>query len=124
MDSVIKRELEKIHTRLPEYDDNTTHIHIPQKVVDTTPPFDVGKSYIVTLADYILQEPPGYTLSSNWNKGVCPVSKCVIMQVRELMGKMLKVYARGYDNTSNQYLPDIYYDLWLPQEGITIIQNL
>ena len=124
MNEVIKRELEKIHVPLPDYNDDTTHIVIPQRIVDNSPKFEVAKSYIVSLEDYIIHEPQGFTLSSNWNKGVVPVSKCMIIQVRELVGKMLKVYARGYDQSTNEYLPDMYYDLWLPQDGVNILQRL
>lgn len=124
MNSVIKRELEKIHAPLPEYDDNTIEIHIPQKQVTNEPLFEVGKSYQVQLADYILNEPPNFTLSSNWNKGVVPKSQFMLMQVRELTGKMLKVYARGYDVNTDACLEDMYYDFWLPLGGVTKLKEI
>lgn len=121
MNEIIKRELQKIHQPLPDYNDNTTHIIIPQKIVDTAPKFETGKSYIVKLADYILNEPPNFTLSSNWNKGIIPQSQTLIIYVKELVGKMVRVCGRGIDIGLNIYLNDIYDDLWLPDSGVEVL---
>lgn len=123
MNETIKRELDKILAPLPDYDDNTTHIHIEKKVEPQSIQLVVGQSYIAQLADYILNEPPNFTLSANWNKGVVPKSAVMLVQIREIAGKMLKVHARGYDDVNQQYLEDMYYDLWLPSAGITIISE-
>lgn len=123
MNETIKRELDKILAPLPDYDDNTTHIHIEKKVEAQPIQLIVGQSYIARLADYILDEPPNFTLSANWNKGVVPKSAVMLIQIREIAGKMLKVHARGYDDVNQQYLEDMYYDLWLPSAGVTIISE-
>lgn len=123
MNNVIKRELEKIKAPLPEYDDNTTLIHIGMKK-DPEPVFYVNKSYLVELQDYIVNEPPNFTLSSNWNKGVVPKSKYMLIHIKEQAGKMLKVLARDYDIKTEECLEGIYFDLWLPLGGVTKIKEL
>lgn len=123
MNNVIKRELEKVHAPLPQYDDNTTHIHIDKKV-EAGPMFLVNKSYLVEIADYIINEPSNFTLSSNWNKGVIPKSKHLLIHIKEQVGKMLKVMARDYELSTEQCLEGIYFDLWLPLDGVTKIREL
>ena len=124
MNDVIKRELDKIRAPLPPYDDTTLEIHIAKKEELVQPKFEKTKSYIVKLADYILNEPPNFTLSANWNKGVIPTSEHLVIYIKEVAGKMLRVCARGYDANSNIYLEESYQDLWLPSAGVDIIYEI
>lgn len=124
MNKIIKRELEKIHAPLPEYDDNTTHIIIPKKQTAASFELEVGNSYVVELARYILFEPPNFTLSSNWNRGVVPKSQTLTVNVLHKAGKMIKVCGRGIDLNSNAYLEDIYQELWLPVSGVKVLYQI
>lgn len=117
MNKVIAQQLERVKAPLPEYDSNTRSIHIDRKQ-DKTHAFIIGKSYLIEVADYIIKEPPNFTLSSNWNRGVCPVSKHLLIYVIELHGAMVKVMARGFNVLSNVCLGDIYEELWLPVDAI------
>ena len=124
MNWVIKRELEKIRAPLPEYNDDTTLIEIQKEGNIKTFQFEEGSSYVIKLADYILNEPPNFTLSSNWNKGVIPRSKYLIVEVTKLMGKMLQVNGSGYDIDDGVLKSDTYMGLWLPCGGVEMIDKL
>lgn len=123
MNSVIKRELDKVRVSLPEYDDDTTHLYIPKKeLLEAT--FQTGKSYLVKIEDYVVNEPPNFTLSSNWNKGVKPKSHHLLIHIIDISGKMLKVMARDFDIETQTCLEGIYNDLWLPLSALNKINEL
>lgn len=127
MNPVIKRELEKVRAPLPEYDDNTTLITILRKSVEPgaqVPQLIENHCYIIELESYILDEPPNFTLSSNWNRGIIPKSKHLQIEVSKVMGKMTQVNGSGYDIMNEQPLTDGYIGLWLPVLGIKIIREV
>ena len=117
MNPVIKRELEKVRAPLPDYDDDTTVITILRKSVEpniNTPTFKQNSCYLIELEDYILKEPPNFTLSSNWNRGIIPKSKFLKVEVCKVMGKMIQVNGSGYNPLDNIDKDDSYIGLWLP----------
>lgn len=122
MNNVIKRELEKVKAPI-EYDDDTTFITIPKKVVEESK-FEFNKSYLIKVEDYIINEPSNFTLSSNWNKGIKPKSNYLLIHVIQTSGKMLKVMARDFDIETQNYLEGTYPELWLPLGAITKIKEL
>ena len=127
MNPVIKRELEKVRIPLPEYDDNTTTLHIPKQGSETeavTHTIERSHHYLIQVADYVLNEPPNFTLSSNWNQGIKPVSKFLKVQIDNIMGKMLQVSGCGYDWQTQTARTDIYSGLWLPLASIGVIQEI
>ena len=127
MNPVVKRELEKVRIPLPEYDDDTTILHIPKQGNSSeavTHTIEVSHCYLIQVADYVLNEPPNFTLSSNWNKGVKPVSKFLKVQIDTIMGKMIQVSGCGYDWQSQADKSDVYSALWLPLASIGVIEEL
>ena len=127
MNPVIKRELEKVRAPLPEYDDNTTLITILRKSAEPNaqvPQLVENHCYIVELESYILNEPPNFTLSANWNKGIIPKSKYLQIEVSKVMGKMVQVNGCGYDIVTNQSLMDGYIGLWLPALGVKVVTEI
>lgn len=124
MNPVIERELEKIRAPLPEFTDDTKVIRILKYNPEPTLSLEVGKMYLVGLPDYIVNEPPNYTLSANWNKGIVPKSSCLAVAVIQIFGKMVQVNARGYDYVTKLSLDDVYSGLWLPIESITVISEI
>lgn len=120
MNPTIKRELEKIRAPI-DYDDNTTHIHIPKKEeAPKGPGWEIGRYYLLELEDYILHEPPNFTLSANWNKGIVPKDKIVRGQLIQTMGSMLQFNAAGYDALTDQLTQNYYIGLWVPNAGVKI----
>lgn len=126
MNPVVKRELEKVRYPL-EYTDDTTHLVIPQKedlFVASVPEVEVGACYLIKLAPYILNEPPDFKLSSNWNKGVIPQSRFFNVSVNKVAGKMINVDASGVADDGFTPNNEAHVDLWLPSGGIQILQKL
>ena len=92
MNKFIKKELEKCRIKLPEYDDDTTYLFIPRNEdVKNLEELKVNHFYLFEVADYIINEPPTFTLSVNWNGGTYPPEKRLNCEVLEFVGKMVKV---------------------------------
>lgn len=127
MNPVVKRELEKVRIPLPEYDDDTTLIKILRKSVESetrTYPIVVGKCYLIQIADYVLNEPPNFTLSANWNKGIVPRSRYLKVQITSVMGKMIQIDGSGFDVINQVDTSDAYIGLWLPLASIGVVEEL
>ena len=82
-----------------------------------------GTYYIIELEDYILHPFDNFTLSSNWNKGVIPVSKYLMVTPIKIVGKMVQMDACGYSLENNATLNDSYSGLWLPRKSFKIIEK-
>ena len=122
MNKIIKRELEKVRANI-EYDDNTTKIIIPKdtnKVNDVSEQFvfQIGKSYNIVIASYVINEPEGFTLSSNWNGGRKPKTNSLNICVTNILGKMLQFDGCGFDLKTNTTTNDLYQKFWLPRVAI------
>lgn len=124
MNKIIKRELEKVRFNI-DYDDDTTVIKIPKDARATiTVDLKVNHNYNIYVENYILNEPPNFTLSSNWNQGVVPKSKYMNICVTRVMGKMIQVDACGFDVEHQCTLPDTYAGLWLPSAAIHVVKEI
>lgn len=122
MNKIIKEQLDKIEG-LPPYDDNTTELIIPKS---STNPNDlkIGNMYVLKLAVYIINPPSGFLLADQWNKGITPKSEYIRCEVLQMMGKMIRVGAIGYDIDTDTDKTDVYESLWLPVSGVKIVRNL
>ena len=124
MNPLIKKELESCKVAsIPQFDDNTTLIHIPKGTHLTVTPYQVHKFYIVELASYITNPPPDNTLSINWNRGTIPKSTCYKCEIAQVMGKMVRINGCGYDPVSDTDLDDLW-EGWVPQQGLKLIKEL
>lgn len=122
MNKTIKKELEKIRVKFQNYDDNTTSIFIPQTNSES---FEIGKRYLIKVKSYIINEPTGFTLSSNWNRGVTPKEQFLCGTLVNIMGKMYQFNCNGYDFEKSMVIDTSTYDgLWLPRESFEIVSNL
>ena len=123
MNIFIKKELEKIKANMSYYDDSTTHIHIDKRSSNNNQveDFEVGLKYRIMIEDYILEEPSNFTLSSNWNNGVKPVSKILEGTLKKIQGNMLQWDLVGFDENLQCEKSDKYIDLWLPKKSITVL---
>ena len=86
-------------------------------------PYQVGKCYIVELADYIINPPEGYTLASNWNKGSSPRYKHYKCEIVKIVGKMICILGYGYD-LANERDTNELWEGWIPQAGIKLLHEL
>lgn len=125
MNPVIKRELGKVKVPLPEYDDSTTLITILRASPSAQPKqLELQHCYLLELADYLINEPPNFTLSANWNKGIKPKTKHLKIVVTRVMGSMFQLDGCGYDIVSQTDTMDSYIGLWLPLASVGIIEEL
>ena len=124
MNPLIKKQLENCKVaNIPDFDDNTTHITISKGSVVNVSQYQIGKYYLVELADYVVNPPDGSTLASNWNKGSVPRYKYYKCEITKLVGKMICILGCGYDAVNYKDTNDLW-EGWIPQEGIKILQEL
>ena len=119
MNPIIKEQLDRIRCPISEYDESTTSIHIDRQDKNYSN-FEVGSTYMVELAQYILYEPENFSLSSNWNGGIVPTAKFMEITVKNVMGKMIQVDGEGYIDLATKERK-LYSDIWLPVGGLTQI---
>lgn len=124
MNNIIKAQLERCSVAdIPPINDDLQHFVVKKKVRLTASDLQVNHYYILELADYILNEPEGFTLSSNWNKGVVPKSKHLKCCITKRMGKMVFVEGIGFDLDTKTDNSDSFNG-WLPAAGIKVIGEL
>ena len=124
MNPLIKKQLANCKVaNIPYFDDNTTVINIPKGSILNVTPYQVGKYYIIELADFLLNPSEGNTLSSNWNKGTCPKYKYYKCEIVKMVGKMICILGYGLDPVTGQDTSDLW-EGWVPQAGIKLLQEL
>lgn len=124
MNPIIRKQLENCRVaNVPNFTEETTVLRIPKGSDMTVSPYQVGKYYILELADYIINPPPDFTLASNWNKGSVPTHKYYKCEILQTMGKMVKIIGSGYDIKTNLDANTVW-EGWVPQKGIKLIQEL
>lgn len=117
MNKFIKKELEKCRVKLPEYNDDTTYLFIPRNEdVKNLEELKINHFYLFEVADYIINEPPTFTLSANWNGGTYPPEKRLNCEVLEFVGKMVKVLSEG--ETTH-----IRWEGYLPRKSIKVVKE-
>jgi hypothetical protein len=124
MNPIIKNQLDKIRcAKMPDYDEDTTHLYIPMKTLNDTIVLEQDKCYIVMVEDYILNPPDDFSLHINWNGGTKPSHKYMKLDVSKISGKMVKVNTIGYDIENKVDIPDLWSG-WLPEQSITVLERL
>ena len=115
MNKFTKRELQKLENLITdEWDDTTTHFVISRDVNSANPSkFNAGDEFTIRLESYIINQPPNFTLSENWNNGTVPPEEILDVTVIQVMGKMIKVRAVGKCTR-------IFWEGWLPSKGFKI----
>ena len=79
--------------------------------------------YLIKLDDSLLIPNTNDTYHINWNKGVVPISKYMIIDVSKVMGKNIKVNGVGYDYDTKQMTAKTWGG-WLPLEKIEILERM
>ena len=76
MNSLIKQQLKNCRVaRIPEFSDDATKIIINKGSDYNISPYQIGKCYLIELADYIINPPADFNLADNWNQGKVPKYK-------------------------------------------------
>ena len=124
MNKYIKEQLKKVRrAKIPAFDDTTTSLTIDQ-LDSLALTIQVDHYYIIELQNYILNPPPNFTLAANWNNGITPKSKYLNCYVKNIMGKMICVDGVGFDLEQSIELTDHYANLWRPEAGVKIMEEL
>lgn len=124
MNPLIKKQLQNCRVaNIPDFDDNTTVIRIPKGAILNITPYQVGKCYVVELADYILNPTESHTLASNWNKGSSPKYKYYKCEISKTVGKMVCILGYGLDTDTMRETSDLW-EGWVPQSAIKLLQEL
>ena len=115
MNRFTARELEKIRDIIPvDWDDTTTHIVIPGLGRIPENPIKIGDRFTIKIENYIINQPPNFTLSENWNQGTFPPEEILEVEIVKQIGKMTGVKAVGKETR-------IEWEGWLPNKGFKII---
>ena len=121
---LIKEQLKKVRRiRVPEVDDTTQTITIIKNDNALDSSLQEDQCYLISVEDYILNPPEGFTLHTNWNNNIIPKHKVMKIDVCKIMGKMVKVNSIGYDMKNQLDIGDMWSG-WLPQKSIKIIERL
>lgn len=125
MNPLIEIQLNKLRDNFDiQYEDGTTQLNIPRKSSDSSvSELVIDCCYLISVEDYILYPPEGFTLHSNWNSNKIPVDKIMKIDVLNRMGKMIKVNSIGYDMKNHKNTGNVWIG-WLPEESIKIIERL
>lgn len=110
MNKFVKQQLMKCTTKLPDWDDNTTEMIISNNHSHV----EVATgSFYISIENYIINEPPNFTLSANWNGGTVPPESNMIVSILEKRGRMYKVSGKGAVTGKT-------WSGWLPEKGFSI----
>ena len=124
MNPIIKQQLKNCRiARVPEFDDSAEQIIIRRGSDYNISPYQIGKCYLIELADYIINPPADFNLADNWNQGKIPKYKYYKCEIKQITGKMVKFMGFGYDIVNNQD-SNYVWEGWAPQKGIKIIEEL
>lgn len=114
MNKFTYRELQKVnHLISGEWDGNSTHLVIYSEG-QAPDPFQIGTKCKVKIANYILNQPPNFTLAENWNQGTYPPEELLEIKIMKHIGQMIGVRAVG-ENTKT------VWEGWLPRKGVTLL---
>ena len=124
MNKFVKEQLSRVKiAELPPYDDDTVSMFIPKQASGSGLGLVRDHCYLIQIAPYILNEPDGFTLHDNWNKGIPPKYEFMKAEISQIMGKMVRVNALGYDYVNNVDTNDTW-EGWLPAKAIKVLKEL
>ena len=124
MNPLIKKQLENCKVaNIPSFDENCTVINIAKGSVLNVTHYQIGKCYIVELADYVLTPSEDSTLSTNWNNGTVPKYKYYKCEITKIVGKMINILGYGLNPFTGEETNDLW-EGWVPQAGIKLLQEL
>lgn len=121
MNKLIKKQLEKLKVAKIDSYDEVKHTYVFKKHVAKI--FNVNSVYIIRLDKSLLSATGDEILVSNWNQGHYPKYPCMKVQVNKKMGSMLFVCGVYYDEVLKKDMNE-YYNGWLPDEKLEIIQEV
>lgn len=122
MNSVIKKQLDKVRSVKINYDDSVTKIFIPKTLQIIPEALNVGDVYIIRLSDNILNPTSNSTLASNWNSGKVPKYKIYKVELLEVINNMYKFNGIAIDCGKEIYSESWFG--WFPKEQFEVIEKV
>lgn len=122
MNSIIKKQLEKVTATNIEFNDDTTSIYIPKTTSYNLTSLKKDCCYLIELDDSLLNPSFNSTLASNWNAGRVPEYKHYNAEVNSVLNKMIQVTAVPIINGEAVYTKQFYG--WLPFDHIKVIKQI
>lgn len=124
MNPLIKKQLLKVRrVDLSDIEDEIEVINIRKVDSKVSSKVELNGCYIISVEDYILKPPEGFTLHANWNNNIAPKHKFMKVDICQIVGKMVKVNSIGYEPQRGVDIPDSWSG-WLPEKSIKIIERL
>ena len=114
MNKFIKEQLNKCNIELPSWDESTTQLIIPSYSEHIDRGYKNNPEYDIYIQNYVIMEPPDFTLSHQWNNDTVPPENKMHVKIVDTRGKMTKVAGRGI--TTN-----IPWEGWLPNKSFNVI---
>lgn len=111
MNKFVKKELQKCRLSLPKWDNDTTQLVIPLHNSQS----ELSDTIVeITIKNYIINEPPNFTLSTDWNGGTTPPENQMRVRYIDTKGKMTKVSGVGINT-------NIHWEWWLPNKSFEVL---
>lgn len=124
MNPIIKAQLEKCTVaKIPKFDDETTHLVIPQKRKQDITRYQINKCYIVELSDSFLSLEKNSPFVCNWNGGIVAKHKYYKCAIVKVMNNMIKITGFGCDPINGTETMDMW-EGWVPSDDIQIFKEL
>lgn len=111
MNKIVKDQLNKCIVKLPTWDDNTEEIIIKYNSNNED---EKEKNVLIKIEDYIINEPPNFTLAKNWNKNTTPPESEMYVKILKKQGRMYRVSGQGVVTKE-------HWEGWLPEKGFDIL---
>lgn len=124
MNQLIQQQLKKVQFDLPTWDENTEELFIKKRGPEDPSIIKSGRCYIIQVPEYIVNPPDGFTLNSNWNKGLSINDYILYVEINKVMGKMIQFTGRGFDYKNKTTNNNFYNQMWLPMKSIQILDVL
>ena len=120
---IVCREAKKLRIAPLVLQDETYTYHLKRVTASNNKGMEVGHYYLIKVEDYIINPPPNFNLHTNWNKNIIPKDKYMKCEICQIMGKMIRVTAMGFDNNTQTDTNNLWCG-WLPLASITVIREI
>ena len=117
MNKILLQQIDKIKSLITESTEDQTDFIISKRLqTSEASDFIIGNLYKIKVESYIVTPYEGFNLHDNWNHGIPPSEQILNVEVKEIMGKMIRVVGSG-DTTK------AFWEGWLPKKSITILER-
>lgn len=117
MNSIIKKELQKVTATELEFNDKTTSIFIPRSLKILSGSLKKDTIYRIKLDSLVTNPSSNSTLASNWNNNKVPKHSEYLIEVIDKLGNMIKVNGVAVEDQSDNFFG------WLPTDSFEVLSK-